>query len=320
MTTKPYLNMEYQPGLVSVIVPVYNREHLIEETFDSILAQTYRPIEIVAINDGSTDTSLQILKTYSERYPGLFTVIDQHNTGQVIARNNGIRAAKGEYFAFLDSDDKWLPEKLEKQIPLFKKTNVALVYSGIEKIDDQGKPYNIELCDPTRTHNLYLHLLVRNQMTGGTVVITRAALKKAGLFDESFKAAENWDLWLRICRDHHAALVNEPLLQYRMHAQNMSKDSLLMVQAKKTIIKKHCTQPSRNDQEAHYHNLAYADADYCLGVHYFTNGMYHDAKPYFIKAFKRKLFYKDSLTRLIRCYLGRGNHYLSSLKRKMTSK
>lgn len=317
MSSEHYIHPDFVPGLVSVIVPVYNREHLISETLDSILEQTYRPIEIVVINDGSTDCSIDILNQYASRNPGIFNIIDQHNTGQVAARNNGIRTARGEFIAFLDSDDKWHPLKLEKQIPMFSTPNVALVYSGLEKIDESGRPFQTELCDPSRTDELYMHLLVSNQMTGGTVVVTRAVLNEVGLFDESFKAAENWDLWLRVCRDHRAKLVNEPLVQYRVHGQNMSKDRMLMIQAKEAIISKHCSYKARNEEEAKFQNLAYADIDYCRGVHYFSNGQYQQAKPFFKNTIKRHALYKDSLVRLIRCYLGSGNRLLSNLKKKL---
>ena len=115
-------------GLVSVIVPVYNRENYVGETLDSILRQTYQNIEIIAVNDGSTDNSLSVLNSYKEKYPDKITVIDQQNQGQVRSRNNAIMQSKGEYIAFLDSDDLWQPDKLEKQLPLFV-DNVARNYS-----------------------------------------------------------------------------------------------------------------------------------------------------------------------------------------------
>ena len=141
MTHQPPIVAEFIPRLVSVIFPVYKREHLIAETLDSILAQTYREFEIVAINDGSKDGSALILNRYAAQHPGVFRIIDQENTGQVVARNNGIKQARGEYIAFPDSDDRWVPEKLEEQVPLFDQLDVGLVYSGITKIDELGQPF-----------------------------------------------------------------------------------------------------------------------------------------------------------------------------------
>lgn len=119
-------------GLVSVIVPVYNRGNLVSETIDSILMQSYEKYEVILINDGSSDDSLSILRDYEQRFPEKIRVIDQQNQGQIIARNNGIKVARGQYIAFLDSDDLWKKDKLERQIPLFKQ-GVGLVYSGDRK-------------------------------------------------------------------------------------------------------------------------------------------------------------------------------------------
>ena len=156
---------EYVKGLVSVIVPVYNREHLVDKTLDSILYQSYGHVEIVAINDGSTDGSLSVLSAYAQRYPGKIIVINQSNAGQVRARNKGIAVARGEYVAFLDSDDTWDQQKLSRQIPLFK-GNVGLVYSGINEVDPAGRVTGTVLPKPGMRGDIFRNLLVRNQMTG----------------------------------------------------------------------------------------------------------------------------------------------------------
>ena len=102
-------------GLVSVVVPVYNRENLVGKTLNSILRQTYPQVETIVVNDGSTDGSLEVLRSYKQNYPEQIVVINQKNMGQALARNNGIKKANGEFIAFLDSDDTWVPEKLEIQ-------------------------------------------------------------------------------------------------------------------------------------------------------------------------------------------------------------
>jgi glycosyltransferase involved in cell wall biosynthesis len=181
-------------NLVSVIVPVYNRAHLIAETVDSILLQTYPDFEIILINDGSNDNSLSVIKEYQKRFPEKIRVIDQENQGQIVARNNGIKEAQGEYIAFLDSDDIWLKEKLEWQLKLFE-AGVGLVYSGTEVIDEKGETLRTEPADAAITGNIYAPLLLKNRMTGGTVVVTAEALNNVGVFSTDFKAAENWDLW-----------------------------------------------------------------------------------------------------------------------------
>lgn len=302
-------------GLVSVIVPVYNREKLVKEAVSSILAQTYKNLEIILINDGSTDQSLEVLKQFETENPDQIKVIDQKNQGQIAARNNGIRASSGEYIAFLDSDDLWLPEKLELQIPLFG-PEVGLVYSSVELIDDHGKSKGFDHINPGLQGNIFPELLVKNRMTGGTVVVRKDVLDEVGLFDPQFKAAENWDLWLRICKKYEARAINKPLVKYRVHDDNMSKNSILMLDSKRQIMEKHCDKGSKDKRIARFSKLAEADYYYRLGVSYFSNEEFSKAIACFVKVNIKSLSYKDSIVRLFRSFLGRhGNRLLRSLKK-----
>lgn len=306
------------PGLVSVIVPVYNREHLVGKTIDSILAQSYPAVEIVAINDGSTDGSLSILTAYSQRHAGKITVIDQANGGQVRARNCGIRRSRGEYIAFLDSDDTWAREKLTLQIPLFR-DNVGLVYSGINEVDAQGAVVRKVLPEPGMRGEIYRHLLVRNRMTGGTVVVTRKALDEAGHFDESFRAAENWDLWIRIARRFAADFVDQPLLNYLKHGGNMSQDGERMAAANWAMLQKHIPSVPSEEQLTKSYLEAYAHYYYQLGVHCFGQGSYGEARQMFRRCWKYVPSYKDSVLRTVRTFAGKEvNQLMSRLKRVLT--
>lgn len=305
---------------VSVIVPVYNRAHYVAETIESILAQTYSNIELILINDGSTDSSLQVLREYQHRHPDKIVVIDQENQGQITARNNGISRAKGEFIAFLDSDDLWYPEKLELQLPLLK-NEVALVYSAIENIDENGRVLEQEYCDESLVAEMYAALLVQNRMTGGSVVVTKQALDDVGLFDPEFKAAENWDLWLRICRKYRAALVNKVLVKYRIHPGNMSANSLLMLEAKEKIIRKHSSLAPQQPSLIKALTLAKADLAYRYGLFYSSKGDYSQARQSFRLAQRLAPGYKDVKQRILRSYLGRsGNALLAALKRQVSGK
>tara|TARA_R110000823_G_scaffold32383_4_gene91338 strand:- start:135 stop:1052 length:918 start_codon:yes stop_codon:yes gene_type:complete len=302
--------------LVSVIVPVYNRAHLVSETIQSILSQTYEPVEIILINDGSSDESLSILREYERRFPTKVRVIDQPNQGQIIARNNGIEAAQGKYIAFLDSDDLWLEDKLERQMPLFE-PGVGLVYSGTEIIDEDGQTIRVEPADESITGDIYPQLLIKNRMTGGTVVVTAEALEHVGLFSTDFKAAENWDLWLRICKVYSARVVRDPLIKYRIHEDNMSGDGQLMLRAKLQIIEKHCNLNSKDSVIGRFSRLAYADYHYRKGLNYFAAAKYQLARQEFFLVMKIFPFYEDALIRLMRSFLGRpGNSFLRFLKNK----
>ena len=117
---------------ISVIIPVYNAEKYLSDAIESVIEQTYDDWEIVAVNDGSTDSSPVILKTYEKRYPTKIRVIHQSNSGLSAARNVAIAASRGEYVAFLDADDLWLPEKIDEQIRVLStNTDVGLVYSDV---------------------------------------------------------------------------------------------------------------------------------------------------------------------------------------------
>jgi len=302
-------------ALVSVIIPVYNREHLVSQAIESVLAQTYQPVEIILINDGSTDASLSVLRKFETLFPDQIRVIDQPNQGQIIARNNGIQAARGEYIAFLDSDDLWLENKLERQMPLFQ-DGVGLVYSGTEVIDKEGQTIRVEPADGSITGNIYPQLLIKNRMTGGTVVVTAEALWHVGLFSTDFKAAENWDLWLRISKVYSVRVVRDPLVRYRVHDGNMSGDAQLMIHAKLQIMEKHCDLQSKDVAVARCSRLAYADYHYRKGLIYFANAEYRIARKEFFRVTVYCQNYKDTWLRIIRTYLGkRGNSVLRLVKR-----
>ncbi|WP_339783404.1 glycosyltransferase [uncultured Marinobacter sp.] len=301
-------------NLVSVIVPVYNRAHLVSEAIQSILSQTYESVEIIIINDGSTDGSLSILRDYERKFPEQIRVIDQPNQGQIIARNNGVKIAQGKYIAFLDSDDIWLERKLERQMSLFG-PGVGLVYSGTEIINEEGKTIRVEPADENMSGNIYPQLLVKNRMTGGTVVVTAEALKRVGVFSTDFRAAENWDLWLRICKVYQARVVTDPLIKYRVHSNNMSGDTQLMLEAKLKIIEKHCNMESKDPDIARYSRLAHADYHYREGLNYFAKAQYRFARREFFSVLGFSILYEDTWLRLARSLLGeRGNRLLRGLK------
>jgi glycosyltransferase involved in cell wall biosynthesis len=307
--------MSNDHALVSVIVPVYNRGHLVTATVASILGQTYQNIEIILINDGSTDNSLEVIRALQLENPDVIRIINQENRGQTIARNQGIREADGKYIAFLDSDDLWLPDKLEHQIPLFD-DGVGLVYGGVAFINERGETTGFDPCDTSVQGHIYPQLLVKNRMTGGSVVVLSEALAKVGFFDPEFKAAENWDLWLRICKEYQARLVNKPVVQYRLHQNNMSKDVILMQDAKRQIMAKHCDRHSSDKLIARYSRLAEADLFYKVGVDCFSQEQFGKAIRNFLQVMIISPFYEDTLVRLLRSLLGsKGNNMLRKLKK-----
>ena len=308
-----------EKGLVSVIIPTYNREILVKKALDSVLGQTYENFEIIVINDGSTDNTGNILNEYKKQYPDKVFVVNQVNSGQVVARNNGIQSCRGEFVAFLDSDDIWLEDKLEKQMPLFSK-RVGLVYCGINEIDGHGNVINTVACQPGMRGNIYHDLLVKNRMTGGSVVITRSSIDKVGLFDTKLQAAENWDLWIRIAKEYLVDYVDEPLINYRKHGGNMSGNSQVMAEATERIFQKHFPVVPVDLTLLEAYNKAYSNYYYQLGMLYFDQEDYSKARVYLKKMKQHGSLPNCANVVILRSFLGKGVNNFITLSKKLIKK
>lgn len=200
---------------VSVIIPAFNCRRYIEETVESALNQTYPDIELIVVDDASTDKTCEILKRYGEK----LTVINhKNNKGPSGARNTGIQHAGGEYVAFLDHDDIWVRDKLEKQMELFKQDDkIALVYSNGYKFDLSGKSrgFFFEGVKPHRGF-IFEKLLADNFIPTSSVVIKKDVLNEVGLFKQNFLIAQDFDLYLRIAERYPVDYVDEVLFKYRI--------------------------------------------------------------------------------------------------------
>lgn len=206
---------------VSVIIPAFNAERYIRETLDSVLAQTYGDLEVVVVDDGSSDGTCEIVRGYGDPSTplraGPVRLIEQANAGPSAARNHGVREARGELVAFVDSDDLWMPEKLALQVPLFDaEGRVALVYCHGERMAADGSPIPTPHL-PKPTGRVFLDFLVRNHCPTSGVVVRRDVFQRFGGFPEDMVWAEDWHLWLRIAREHEFAAVEQVLVRHRLH-------------------------------------------------------------------------------------------------------
>lgn len=185
------------PPRVSVIIPTYNRSALVCEAIDSVLAQDYWPVEVIVIDDGSTDDTAERLAAYGDR----IFCIAQPNRGVSAARNAGIALARGEYLAFLDSDDLWEKNKLSAQMVFFRDHPEAQICQCEEIWIRNGKrvnPMNKHKKPSGMMFEPSLHLCL---VSPSAVIIRRSLLEEVGVFDETLLACEDYDLWLRIgCR------------------------------------------------------------------------------------------------------------------------
>lgn len=209
---------------VSAVIPTYNRMDVICDAIDSILNQTYPHIEILVVDDGSTDQTLEILQKYEEK----IVVIHQENRGCSSARNQGIRAASGNYIAFLDSDDKWLPEKIEKQMKLLSQAgkNVSCCWCNL-LIESDGTILNrlsIDKLRPKYAQGLWLNpleiLATRFVLFNQAILIRKEALDRVGYFDESLWVMEDYDLAVKLAMQGPWVYTNESLVLCREGAGN----------------------------------------------------------------------------------------------------
>jgi len=209
--------------LVSVVIATYNMANYLPLAVRSVLTQTYKNLELLVVDDGSTDDTLESIKPLLNdprvRY------ITQENKGQAAAKNFGIRESNGEYIAFLDADDLWVPEKLDLQIPLFLSSKtLGVVYAKLLYIDETGNKlgkvdnyglYRGKICNP---------LFIRNFIRFGTTVVKRECFEHLGTFKENIRMGIDYDLWLRFSTQYEFDYVNRPLLYYRIWSGQMSNN------------------------------------------------------------------------------------------------
>jgi glycosyltransferase involved in cell wall biosynthesis len=208
--------------LVSVIIPTYNRAKLVSRAVESVLAQTYKNIEVIVIDNGSTDETVSLL---APKLKQIIFIMESHK-GVSRARNIGIKQSKGEFLAFLDSDDEWLPDKIERQLLLFRNPNVLSVYCNAYYVDDKG---DILLIKKGRYRgNILRHLLTDNVVSGSAsaIILRRSCFDKVAAFREDLETREDWDLWLRLAFHFYFDYVPVPLVKIRVHSGNISNTQL----------------------------------------------------------------------------------------------
>jgi glycosyltransferase involved in cell wall biosynthesis len=210
------------PPLVAVIIPTYNRAALLERAVQSVLGQTFRDFELMVVDDGSTDGTKE-LSLFKEPDPRLRCLKLPHNRGVSAARNVGVRVTSAPWLAFLDSDDEWLPHKLERQVRWTNGHPDMPIVQAREIWIRHGRRVN-----PPKTHekfggDLFAASLERCMITPSSAMLSRNLFEKSGGFNEDFPACEDFDLWLRITCRHGVGLVDEYLLKrYGGHADQLS--------------------------------------------------------------------------------------------------
>jgi glycosyltransferase involved in cell wall biosynthesis len=218
--------------VVSVIIPAYNSAPYIRETLESVLSQTHPPLEVIVVDDGSSDDTAAIVQSYN----GRVRLLQQEHRGVSAARNLGIRQAQGDYVAFLDSDDLWLPEKLERQSACILEKQVAWVSCGADFFDtNSGKifyEYRKKLYEGDILEKEFVYTFIRSP----TPLVKRTVFEDVGYFNEEYEAriGEDKDMWLRIAARYPLGVVDEVLALKREHPAStmnvISWEELLSIQ------------------------------------------------------------------------------------------
>lgn len=198
---------------VSIVLPTYNRAHMIKAAIDSVLAQTYTNFELIIIDDGSTDETEQMIAGYQDERIHYYKL--EQNGGQAKARNYGIAKARYDLIAFEDSDDIWHPMKLEKQMKALSevKDKVGMVYHKLKyEIEDYGTLILPKGENEKRSGDIFAQLLWDNMIGMPTLLVRKCCIEDVGGFDESLECLEDYDLVLRIAKKYEAIFVDEILL------------------------------------------------------------------------------------------------------------
>lgn len=218
--------MKRKEALVSVVMPAYNCEEYVAEAISSVLAQTYKNWELLVIDDGSKDDTLQVIKEFSKRDSRIIALPNGKNMGVSETRNRGIELASGDWIAFLDSDDMWKPEKLEKQLEVAEEKEAEFLFTGSSYINEQGVPYKGLFKVPEKV--TYKKLRKQNVISCSSVLVRSKYFENIKM--EKDEMHEDFAVWLRILKLGVTAFgVNEPLLIYRISRDSKSGNKLKSV-------------------------------------------------------------------------------------------
>lgn len=277
---------------VSIIIATYNYANYIADAINSVLCQTYCDFEIIVVDDGSTDNTFNILKSFNDERIKYFY---KENGGVSSALNYGMARALGDYIAFLGADDIWCPTKLENQISVFNKNkDVGIVSCDVQIFNSYNKNmgiYRISLLYPKNEFNLY-NFLRHSLLVPSSVVIRKKVMDDVGFFRSDFDSAEDFEYFLRVLTKYHLMVVDKVLVKYRIGHPSLST-GFRAYHARERILDDFFNKTS-DDRNV---NLSLAKKDAYYGLYYnhgkdlLWKGRTREARQYFIKA----LTYKKTL-------------------------
>jgi len=302
---------------VSVVIPAFNNAAYVGQAVDSVLAQDYKDLEIIIVDDGSTDHTSDVISNYGNSVNYIY----QDNGGAPVARNTGISAAKSEYIAFLDSDDIWEPTNLATKMKVLREhADLDAVFSDFSIFNDDGtavaaamrtlypifsqkkrrlqdifdeKPVNLCAGDqhtPLYEGNIFHSLLHGNFINLCSIVARKEALLTAGAFNESLITQQDYDLWLRLSRRSRIGFIDAPLVRYRRHATQLTarKHTTRILRTVTGVLQPYYDERRKilNEDEAVRFSHRYADVFVQLGLAHLGNRKPREARAAFKEAMR----------------------------------
>jgi glycosyltransferase involved in cell wall biosynthesis len=267
---------ENQPT-VSIILPTYNRAHLISRAIDSILRQSYTNFELIVIDDASEDGTGEVVRSFEDTR--LKYVRLSENRGGPAARNVGIGIARGEYVAFQDSDDEWLPSKLALQVDAIRRASprAGVVYTSFLRVDGENEEIVRYRRVAKRNGDINIDLLRRNFVTTASILVRKECLLNVGSFDEKLPRLQDWELVIRLSKDYEFVYIDEPLLVAHLSVDSISRDARAVTKALELILEKHYEDFKRAGVLADHHytlsRLMFSNRQYREGLHHLAEGV-----------------------------------------------
>ena len=224
---------------VSIVIPTHNRAHLIRRAIGSVLNQIYQDFEIIIVDDASTDNTREVVESFNDKR--IRYIRHENKRGAAAARNTGITSASGKYIAFQDSDDKWLPEKLGRQVEILETSpsEVGVVHTKFSRIIDNEKVYLTWTTIHTRETDIHKKLLKGNFIGTPTTLLKKECFERVGMFDERLTQLEDWEMWIRISKYHHFKYLDDPLVITYSMPDSVSIDHGNLIRAHELILEKH---------------------------------------------------------------------------------
>jgi glycosyltransferase involved in cell wall biosynthesis len=268
--------------IVSVIIPTYNRAHLVGRAIRSVLDQTYQDFELIVVDDASTDNTNEVIKGFND--PRIRYIRHEQNRGGGAARNTGIKAAQGDYIAFQDSDDEWLPRKLEIQIQVFSNApnGVGVVYTDMWRIFEGRKMYWPS--PPIMPEDGIIYKKALDRVFGIGIVsalIRKKCLNKVGVFDESLSRLIDFELFIRLTKYYYFIHIDKPLVNYYYTRKSISTNEKAFISAFDVIFEKYQRDMDKKSM---------AIAQYTIGNILCQKGELNKGKYYLFRAAKSNLF------------------------------